>query len=163
MAACPYQRRFFNWGTPELPPEAESVGYSPLYPVPAVKGTVIKCMFCAHFLEAGRLPFCVTGCPMKALYMGDLNQGMASNGVEVVALSRFLDENDAFRYKEDLGTKPRVWYLPGHGQAFGRQAHDEREMKPPLWNYGDEGYERKIGVWPWDHTDKWTWEASPHK
>lgn len=38
MAACPYQRRFFNWGTPELPPEAALAEYSPLYPVPGGKG-----------------------------------------------------------------------------------------------------------------------------
>ncbi len=149
MAACPYQRRFFNWGTPELPPEAALAEYSPLYPVPAIKGTVIKCMFCAHFLRDGKLPYCVTGCPMKALYMGDLNENIASNGVEVVALSKFLDDNNAYRYKEELGTQPRVWYLPGHGQDFDRKPDDSREIKPPTWPWGGEGYNRRLGVWPW--------------
>ncbi|MBI4283667.1 MAG: 4Fe-4S dicluster domain-containing protein [Chloroflexi bacterium] len=154
MAACPYQRRFFNWGTPELPPEAAFAEYSPLYPVPAVKGTVIKCMFCAHMLREGKLPFCVVGCPMKALYMGDLNEDVASNGKEVVKLSRFLDENDAYRHKEDLGTQPRVWYLPGHGQEFGRKADDPREMKPATWSWGGEGYNRRVSVWPWGEAAK---------
>ena len=149
MAACPYHRRFFNWGTPELPPEAASAEYSPNYPVPAVRGTVIKCMFCPHFLHDGKLPSCVIGCPMRALYMGDLNENIASNGSEVVELSKFLDENDAFRYKEELGTQPRVFYLPGHGQAFGRKADDPRELKPPEWTWGGEGNDRRIGVWPW--------------
>ena len=149
MAACPYQRRFFNWGTPELPPEAAFAEYSPEYPVPAVKGTVIKCMFCAHFLREGRLPYCVVGCPMKALYMGDLNEDIASNGVEVVQLSKFLDENDAFRYKEELGTQPRTWYLPGHGQAFNRHPDDIRQFKPPEWPWGGDGFNRRPGVWPW--------------
>lgn len=136
IAACPYQRRFFNWGKPELPPEAALSVYSPLYPVPAVKGTVIKCMFCAHLLPHGRLPFCVASCPSKALYMGELNEDIASNGQEVVKLSKFLDENDAFRYKEELGTKPRVWYLPGHGQDIGRNADDPRPLKTPIWPWG---------------------------
>lgn len=149
MAACPYQRRFFNWGTPELPPEAVFAEYSPLYPVPAVKGTVIKCMFCAHMLRDGKLPYCVTGCPMKALYIGDLNENIASNGVEVVELSKFLDKSNAYRYKEELGTQPRVWYLPGHGQRFGREPDDTREFKPPTWPWGGEGYNRRIGIWPW--------------
>ncbi len=149
MAACPYQRRFFNWGTPELPPEAAFAEYSPLYPVPAVKGTVIKCMFCAHLLRDGKLPNCVTGCPMKALYIGDLNQDLASNGVNVVELSKFLANNDAYRYKENLGTQPRVWYLPGHGQDFGRKPDDSREFTPPQWDWGGEGYNRRPGVWPW--------------
>jgi molybdopterin-containing oxidoreductase family iron-sulfur binding subunit len=149
MAACPYQRRFFNWGTPELPPEAASAEYSPLYPVPAVKGTVIKCMFCLHFLHDGRLPYCVSGCPTRALYMGDLNADVASNGAEVVELGRFLDANDAFRYKEELGTQPRVYYLPGHGQASGRKPDDPRELIQPEWTWGGEGNDRKIGIWPW--------------
>jgi len=73
---------------------------------------------------------------MNALYMGDLNQDVASNGKEVVKLSRFLDENNAYRFKEELGTKPRVWYLPGHGQDFGRQASDPRPLKPVEWKWG---------------------------
>ncbi len=150
MAACPYQHRFFNWSTPELPPEAAFAEYSPLYPVPAVKGTVVKCMFCAHFLRDGRLPYCVTGCPMKALYMGDLNEDVASNGKEVVRLSTFLDENNAFRYKEELGTQSRVWYLPGHGEEFGREADDPRSLKPATWSWGKEDHERQIGLWPWN-------------
>ncbi len=149
MAACPYQRRFFNWGTPELPPEAALAEYSPLYPVPAKKGTVIKCMFCAHFLRDGKLPYCVTGCPMKALYIGDLKVDIASNGVEVVKLSKFLDDNDAYRHKEELGTQPRVWYLPGHGQDFGRKPKDPRQFKPPAWAWGGKGYNQRPGIWPW--------------
>jgi molybdopterin-containing oxidoreductase family iron-sulfur binding subunit len=149
MAACPYHRRFFNWSTPELPPEAALAEYSPHYPVPAVKGTVIKCMFCAHFLRDGKLPYCVTGCPMKALYMGDLNEDIASNGLEVVKLSKFLDESNAFRYKEELGTQPRVWYLPGHGQAFGRTPDDSRQFKPPTWAWGGDDNEGQVGIWPW--------------
>lgn len=149
MAACPYHRRFFNWGAPEVPPEAALATYSPLYPVPAVKGTVIKCMFCAHFLRDGKLPFCVAGCPMKALYMGDRNEDIATNGVEVVQLSKFLDENDAFRWKESLGTQPRVWYLPGHGQRFNRSAEDVRKLKPPVWSWGGDGYNYGIQPLTW--------------
>jgi len=154
MAACPYQRRFFNWGTPELPPEAAFAQYSPIYPVPAVKGTVIKCMFCLHFLRMGKLPYCVSGCPMKALYMGDLNEDIASNGVEVVKLSRFLDEREAYRYKEYLGTKPRVYYLPGYGQTFGRKPDDPRKLLPVVWPWGGEGYNRRVGIWPWGKSPK---------
>jgi hypothetical protein len=86
--------------------------------------------------------------------MGDLNENIASNGQEVVQLSTFLDENDAFRYKEALGTQPRVYYLPGHGQAFGRKADDPRPLKPVQWNWGGEGWDRRIGVWPWKESPK---------
>jgi molybdopterin-containing oxidoreductase family iron-sulfur binding subunit len=137
MAACPYQRRFFNWDKPDLPPAAAFVKYSPDFPVPAKKGTVIKCMFCSHLLKIGKLPGCVEGCPMKAIYMGDLNRDTISNGVEVVKLSKFLDENNAYHYKEELGTQPRVWYLPGHGQVFGRKTQDLRELKSTTWPKGE--------------------------
>jgi molybdopterin-containing oxidoreductase family iron-sulfur binding subunit len=154
MAACPYQRRFFNWGKPQIPPEAFSEKYSPLNEGPAVKGTVIKCSFCAHLLADGKLPNCVTGCPQKALYMGDLNGDIASNGGVVVKLSEFLDENSAYRYKQDLGTQPRVFYLPGYGQEIGRKPDDPRKLKPAVWSWGGEGYNQKIGIWPWGETPK---------
>ncbi len=159
IAACPYHRRFFNWGTPELPPEAAFVEYTPERQVPAIKGTVMKCDFCPDQMRDGRLPNCVSACPRKVLYMGDLNEDIASNGVEVVKLSKFLDENDAYRYKEELGTQPRVYYLPGHGQLFGLKPDDPRQLLPTTWAWGGEGYERRPGVWPWGETDTWTWEA----
>ncbi len=161
MAACPYHRRFFNWGTPKLPPEASKAGYSPYYPVPAVKGTVIKCMFCAHLLETGKLPFCVKGCPTKTLYVADFKEDLAGNGKEVVVLSRFLRENNAYRHKEDLGTQPRVWYIPGHGEASGRQADDKRKLLPPVWGWGGEGYDRRPGIWPWGESDNATGGTQP--
>ncbi|MDO8634823.1 MAG: 4Fe-4S dicluster domain-containing protein [Dehalococcoidia bacterium] len=120
MAACPYSRRFMNWEEPQQSAEAAFVKYSPEYPVPFKRGTVVKCIFCAHNTHQGKLPVCVQGCPMKAIYFGDKEEDIASNGIEIVRLSRFLSENNAFRYKEDLGTQPRVYYLPGHGQEFGR-------------------------------------------
>ena len=159
IAACPYHRRFFNWGTPELPPEAAFVEYSPERQIPAIKGTVMKCDFCPDNMRNGKLPDCVTGCPMKALYMGDLNENLASNGVEVVELSKFLDENSAYRHKEDLGTQPRVWYLPGYGQVFGRKTKDTRQRKPTIWPWGGEGSDRQPGIGIWKESDKWTWEA----
>jgi hypothetical protein len=91
---------------------------------------------------------------MKALYIGDRNEDIASNGVEVVNLSKFLAENNAYRYKEELGTQPRVWYLPGHGQDFGRKPDDRRAFKPATWTWGEEGYDRTYDLWPWGETSK---------
>ncbi len=149
MAACPYPRRFFNWGEPDIPPEALFAEYSPERQVPAIKGTVMKCDFCPDMLRNGSLPDCVTGCPMKALYMGDLVEDKATNGVDVVRLSTFLDQGNAYRYKEDLGTQPRVWFLPGHGQDFGRLPDDTRPYQPPQWAWGGDGYDYKLDVFPW--------------
>ncbi|MBI4233934.1 MAG: 4Fe-4S dicluster domain-containing protein [Chloroflexi bacterium] len=129
MAACPYGVRSFNWEQPENPPGATFANYSPEYPVPHRRGTVEKCMLCAHRTKDGRLPACVEGCPMFAIYLGDWTEDIATNGKEIVKLSHFLAENSAFRLKEDLGTRPRVWYIPGHGQEYGHVMGDDRQPK----------------------------------
>jgi molybdopterin-containing oxidoreductase family iron-sulfur binding subunit len=116
MAACPYDRRFFNWGEPTQPQMVKDSPYNVQTQTPAIKGTVMKCDFCTDRAEAGGLPFCVEGCQRDAVYYGDIEEDIASNGREVVQLSRLLQENEAFRYKEGLGTKPRVYYIQGHGE-----------------------------------------------
>ena len=118
MAACPYEARYFNWADP-LPQKRMPIADSPQMPVPQ-KGTVGKCVFCADRLPHGELPACVSGCPMGVLYIGDLVTDTAVNGQgTAVVLSDFLRANDAVRYKEELGTNPRVYYILGHGQSLG--------------------------------------------
>lgn len=117
MAACPYEARYFNWTEP---PPAPAMVEQPMpeFPVPQKKGTVGKCILCVHNTAMGKLPVCVEACTMEALYVGDLKKDVATNGRETVKLSKFLRENDAIRYREELGTRPRVWYILGHGQKL---------------------------------------------
>ena len=44
---------------------------------------------------------------MDAIYYGDLNTNLATNGKETVQLSNFIKDNDAVRLKEELNTKPQ--------------------------------------------------------
>ncbi len=134
MAACPYERRFFTWGEPPIPPEALFIENSPEHQVPLKKGVVAKCDFCPEMARAGRLPFCAQACPQNAIYYGDLEEDIATNGEEVVKVSHFLAENDAFRQKEELGTRPRVYYIPGHGELAGRRPADGGTL-PVRWDY----------------------------
>lgn len=117
MAACPYEARYFNW---DEPPPAPNLLAQPMpeFPVPQKQGTVGKCILCVHNAMVGKLPACVEGCPMGALYIGDLEADIATNGQETVTLSTFLKDNDAIRLKEELGTRPRVFYILGHGQDY---------------------------------------------
>ncbi len=132
MAACPYDRRFFTWGDPLIPPEALLADYSPEHQVPLPKGVTAKCDFCPDVARAGRLPYCIQACPQYAIYYGDFEEDLATNGEEVVRVSRFLAEHDAYRLKEDLGTKPRVYYIPGHGELAGRSPLDGGRL-PTTW------------------------------
>ncbi len=122
MNACPYQARYFNWEAPRPAPR-QPFPQEPAWPVPQVEGTVGKCVECAAMLPAGKLPECVSHCPMGAIYLGDLATDVATNAFgDTVKLSAFLQDNDAVTFKESYGTHPRVFYIPGHGQ--------DREIDP---------------------------------
>lgn len=119
MAACPYEARYFNWKSPPAVKRMPTPP-TPEMPVPQRKGTVGKCVLCADRLPHGELPACVSGCGMGVLYIGDLVTDVAVNGIgTTVKLSKFLRDNDAVRFKEELGTNPRVYYILGHGQNLG--------------------------------------------
>ncbi len=81
--------------------------------------------------RAGTLPYCASACPNDAIYYGDLEEDVATNGRQLVSISRFLSENEAYPLKEHLGTKPRVYYIPGHGQAVGRATRSRPAADPP--------------------------------
>ena len=111
MAACPYSTRFFNWGRPEQT-DKSCEPYSPEKGFPRRVGTVEKCDFCPDMAKAGQLPGCVTACTMGALYFGDQNEDAVTNGQkETERLSQLLEDRAGYRYLEELGTEPRVYYL----------------------------------------------------
>jgi molybdopterin-containing oxidoreductase family iron-sulfur binding subunit len=122
MNACPYDARYFNWTDP-VPAPRQPFTQEPEWPVPQVKGTVGKCIDCAAMLPTGQLPECVTNCPMGVIYFGDLTSDAAVNGMgATVKISTFLAENDAVVFKEEYGTHPRVYYIPGHGQDLNNNS-----------------------------------------
>ncbi len=67
-------------------------------------GNARKCQFCAHRLDNGLLPACVTTCLGGATYFGDYSDSR-SLVHELVGSSRMI------RLREELGTEPRVFYL----------------------------------------------------
>lgn len=115
LTACPYGARTFDWGeyytqgTPvlakyELAPSFEygrrwvrKNGRSPM-------GNARKCHFCLHRVNNGLLPACVTTCLGRATYFGDRND---PDGL----VASLIGAERAIRLKEELGTKPSVYYL----------------------------------------------------
>ena len=116
MAACPYSARIFNWGDP--PTENQDKPYSPETSTPSKIGTVGKCDFCPDMLRKNELPHCITKCPNGVIYFGDENDDTVTNGDETVRLSTLLKDKAGYRYMEELGTKPRVYYLPPVDRQF---------------------------------------------
>lgn len=115
MAACPYSSRVFNW---EAPPVKVGAKYSPETGVPQRKGTVGKCDFCPDSFESGILPDCVTACPNGVYFFGDKNEDVVTNGVESFRFSELVRDKAAYRYMEELGTRPNVYYLPPVDRRF---------------------------------------------
>jgi Fe-S-cluster-containing dehydrogenase component len=115
--ACPYDVRRFNWGNPD--PDQENP-YAPTFGVPEIeerpRGVVEKCTFCVHRIDRAMdqgltpgvdpqaTPACVQICPVNARTFGDANDPNSP-------MSRFLEENETFRLREDFGTEPKVHYV----------------------------------------------------
>jgi Fe-S-cluster-containing dehydrogenase component len=148
MAACPYNARSFNWGenwgtAPKdssgatsgdccgTDKESECCESSPEKSYPARMGTVEKCDFCPDMAREGKLPDCVTACPNGTIFFGDANEDTVTNGEETVRLSELIKKRSGYRYMEDLGTEPRVYYLPPVNRDFpfeeDTEAHNTTE------------------------------------
>ncbi|HEX6384471.1 MAG TPA: 4Fe-4S dicluster domain-containing protein [Anaerolineae bacterium] len=124
--ACPYGARSFNWQAftgenPAVPdwgqPEVER----------RPRGVVEKCSFCFHRIDRGlaqgltpgvdrqATPACVVACPVGARLFGDLNDPDSP-------VSQALARYPALRLRENMGTEPRVYYLPA------RKEEQEQEV-----------------------------------
>jgi Fe-S-cluster-containing dehydrogenase component len=118
MAACPYSTRVFNWDEPEQDLDILKLASSPETSVPAKVGTVSKCDFCPDMVRQGLLPDCVTACPNGVFYFGDENEDTVTNGDETLSFKELIRDRSGYRYMEELGTQPRVYYLPPRDRQF---------------------------------------------
>lgn len=130
MAACPYSQRVFNWGEPDEWDKPENFCSSPEKAGEnAKRGTVEKCDFCPDMVRLGELPHCVNACPNGVYFFGDQNEDAVTNGEETVKLSEMLTARAGYRAMEDLGTQPRVYYLPPVNRLFPFEDHIDVEME----------------------------------
>lgn len=118
--ACPYGARVFNWEKFDGANDAVPAWGSPEVPR-RPRGVPEKCSFCAQRIDRGlamgltpgedrrATPACVNSCPVGARIFGDLNNPNSQ-------VSQWLRENASYRLREDLGTGPRVYYLPKRSQ-----------------------------------------------
>ena len=119
--ACPYLAKSFNWRAPHYPEESID-GLNPEVSTRPV-GVVEKCTFCHHRLQNAReqarmenrpmregdyVPACAESCPTGAITFGDLENKRHS-------VAKLAADPRAFRLHEDLGTEPKVFYLPEEG------------------------------------------------
>lgn len=138
MAACPYNARSFNWGDhwavandSTSPSGAACCASNPEKGSPSKMGTVEKCDFCPDMARKGELPDCVTSCPNGTIFFGDANEDSVTNGEDTFRLSELIKKRAGYRYLEELGTEPRVYYLPPVNRDFpfeeDTEAHNTNE------------------------------------
>lgn len=119
--ACPYGGRAFNWETFDEPnPAVPTWGHPEVERRP--RGVVEKCSFCYQRIDRGlalgltpgvdnqATPACVVACQTGARMFGDLNDPDS-------VVSQVLAQTPHYRLREDLGTNPRVYYLPAREEA----------------------------------------------
>jgi molybdopterin-containing oxidoreductase family iron-sulfur binding subunit len=134
IAACPYSARVFNWAEPLHAIEDEGLTYNVELNVPQRKGTISKCLFSADQLRVGKMPYCVSACPNGVYYFGDENEDAVTNGTtkETVRFKKLLEDNAGYVLMPELGTQPRVYYLPPKNKEFPFQDKDRPEAEEHL-------------------------------
>jgi len=114
---CPYQVRFFNFFAPEWP-EPLALQLNPDVSI-RMGGVMEKCTFCIQRVKRTKdaakeenrpvadgeiQPACAQSCPAEAMVFGDLNDPESE-------VSRLAGGGRSSRLLEELGTKPKVFYL----------------------------------------------------
>jgi len=114
---CPYSVRFFNWFDPvwDVPLQLQ---HNPDVSI-RMGGVMEKCTFCIQRIKRVELeakgekrpvndgeiqPACAQSCPAEAMVFGDLNDPESK-------VSRLAGSGRSTRLLEQLGTRPKVFYL----------------------------------------------------
>jgi molybdopterin-containing oxidoreductase family iron-sulfur binding subunit len=119
MVACPYSARIFNWDSEYAMTQTEFTSIKNHEACSShVRGTVEKCDFCPAKTANNELADCVKACPNGVFYFGDENEDTVTNGDETVSFTQLIKDRAGYRFLEELGTKPRVYYLPPQDWQF---------------------------------------------
>src|SRR5688500_6550854 len=137
--------------------------YDALYIDPQTE-TAAKCNFCAHKVEVGLEPPCVTVCPTQAIVAGDLHDAGSR-------ISQMVGRIPIQVRKPEKGTRPKVFYVDGEADSLVPTA------APPPESYmwasapqaaaliasagGDGGPRRTYGVKE-QHRNSWGWKVSAY-
>ncbi len=89
MAACPYDALYID-------PDTD---------------TAAKCNYCAHKIESGLQPACVSVCPEQAIIAGDLQDAQSP-------IARLVSLQQVSLRKPEKGTEPKVFYIEGDSTSL---------------------------------------------
>ena len=98
--------------------------YDALYIDPD-NNTAAKCNYCAHRVDVGREPACVTICPEHAIIAGDMHNPSTE-------ISQLLARQAVKVRKPEKGTNPNLFYIDADEASLNPEATDK--SGPSLWN-----------------------------
>jgi len=98
--------------------------YDALYIDPN-NNTAAKCNYCAHRVDVGREPACVTVCPEHAIIAGDMEN-------PATEISQLLARQQVKVRKPEKGTNPNLFYIDGDDASLNPEATDK--SGPGFWN-----------------------------
>jgi Fe-S-cluster-containing dehydrogenase component/formate-dependent nitrite reductase membrane component NrfD len=119
MAACPYDAIFIN-------PEDHSAE---------------KCNFCAHRIDLGLEPACVTVCPTEAILVGDLNDPSAK-------VTRIVGREPLAVRRPEKETHPKLFYKGAHQATLDPLAARRPEGDLFLWSEQGNGSQQMASGHP---------------
>lgn len=140
MQACPYDALYLN----------EDIG------------AVEKCHYCAHRVEKGLEPACVTVCPVGAIIPGDLDDPNSR-------ISLVKQANELKSRRPQQGTGPNVFYIgasdvalnPGGAEKPGHYIWSQRRnLKPESWPTEVGTHPDAVEVLNADHKVEWGWTVA---
>lgn len=105
IAACPYDAIFIN-------PD---------------DGAAEKCNFCAHRLDVGLEPACVTVCPTQAILVGDLEDPTSE-------VARIVGREPVTVRRPEKGTRPKLFYRGAHQSTLDPLAAQRPEGDLFMWS-----------------------------
>jgi Fe-S-cluster-containing dehydrogenase component/formate-dependent nitrite reductase membrane component NrfD len=98
--------------------------YDALYIDPNTQ-TAAKCNYCAHRVDVGREPACVSVCPEHAIIAGDMHN-------PTTEISQLLARQAMKVRKPEKGTNPNLFYIDGDDSSLVAEATDK--SGPSLWS-----------------------------
>ncbi len=87
--------------------------------------TAAKCNYCAHRVDVGREPACVSVCPEHAIIAGDMHNPNTE-------ISQLLARQAVKVRKPEKGTNPNLFYIDGDDSSLVAEATDR--SGPSLWS-----------------------------
>ena len=119
IAACPYDAIFIN-------PEDHSAE---------------KCNFCAHRLDVGLEPACVTVCPTQAIMVGDINDPESR-------VAEMVHREPVAVRRPEKATRPKLFYRGAHQATLDPLAASRPQGGLFMWSEQTEGPDYVVSGWP---------------